>query len=213
MPKKLQSELLGGRLAVDFANLGRVFSAGSLRPLTWAILITFLEAAKVVSPERGARLLLLTRSDPDAAEGLLAVAKRLQAALYSGFSALAAGNRFEKESSEVINGILQVTEGHDELVWDGRAWRMEFIAREDSPEWLLAAIARSAAEIVADQQQARLRSCANPECGLLFSDTSRTRKRRWCSMATCGNRHKVAEFARRHAPKHPTARSNARSGG
>jgi len=208
-----QEELLGGRLAVDFANLGRVFSGGSGRVLTWHTLVTFLEAAKVVSPERSARLLALPQTDPEAADGLLAVGRRLQTAVHQGFTALAHGERITRESAEVINEILRVTEGHDELVWDQGQWRMEFVARESSPEWLLAAIARSAAEIVADSQTARLRSCANPDCGLLFCDTSRTRKRRWCSMATCGNRHKVAAFARRHAQKRPAARSATRSGG
>jgi len=206
-------EPLGGRLAVDFANFGRVFSGGTSRPLTWAALITFLEAAKVVSPERGVKLLSLPQTDAAAAEGLLGVAARLQSALRRGFGAMADGNRAERDCAEVINDILRVTEGHDELVWDEGNWRMEFVAREDSPEWLLAAIARSAAEIIADGHSARLRCCANPDCGLLFCDLSRTRKRRWCSMATCGNRHKVAEFARRQSHRRPAARSTARSGG
>jgi predicted RNA-binding Zn ribbon-like protein len=205
-------EPLGGRLAVDFANFGRVFSEGTSRTLTWAALVTFLEAAKVVSPERGAKLLSLQQTDAESAEALLAVAARLQSALRTGFAAMAAGGRPEQESVRVINDILRITEGHDELVWDEGSWRMEFVAREDSPEWLLAAIARSAAEIVADGPNASLRSCANPECGLLFCDLSRTRKRRWCSMATCGNRHKVAEFARRQSQRRPPARSSARSG-
>src|SRR5437879_2347084 len=212
MTTSFHYETLGGRLAVDFANFGRVFSGGTPRPLTWAALITFLEAAKVVSTERSVRLLSLPQTGAESAEGLLAVAARLQNALRSGFAAMAAGGRMEAEATEVINGILRVTEGHDELVWDEGSWRMEFVAREDSPEWLLAAIGRSAAEIIADGQNARLRCCANPDCGLLFCDLSRTRKRRWCSMATCGNRHKVAEFARRQSQRRPPLRSNARSG-
>jgi predicted RNA-binding Zn ribbon-like protein len=38
----------------------------------------------------------------------------------------------------------------------------------------------------------RVRSCAHPECVLYFYDTSPKRSRRWCSMATCGNRAKAA---------------------
>src|SRR5215468_5378601 len=144
----------------------------------------------------------MPQTDPDAAEGLLAIAQRLQSGLRSGFSALIAGQRIGPEAAHSINDILKITEGYDELVFDGSGWRLEFQAREDSLEWLLAAIARSAAEIVAAGEGARLRSCANPACGLFFCDLSRTHKRRWCSMATCGNRHKVAAFARRHAQRH-----------
>jgi len=204
MDKALQN-LLGGRLAVDFANLGRVFSSGTARPLTWTTLLTFLEAAKVVSAERVSTLLPLLQTDAASADNLLALAARLQSALRAGFAALAHGSHIPRESADVINEILRVTEGHDELVRDQGTWRLEFVARENSPEWLLAAIARSAAEIVADSQHSRLRLCANPACGLLFCDTSRTGKRRWCSMATCGNRHKVAAFARRHSQKHAGA--------
>jgi predicted RNA-binding Zn ribbon-like protein len=193
--------LLGGRLAVDFANLGRVFSSGSPRSLTWDSLILFLEATAVVSPARGAQLLSLLQSDAQAAEALLSQANRLHAAVRGAFSAIVRKNRVTRDSIDAINEILRVTEGHDELVADGSSLRLEFIAREDSLQWLLAAIARSAAEILADDGNARLRSCANPACGLFFCDSSRTHRRRWCSMTTCGNRHKVAAFVRRQTQR------------
>ena len=43
----------------------------------------------------------------------------------------------------------------------------------------------------------RLRQCAGDNCALLFLDTSRPGKRRWCSMERCGNRNKVREFRSR----------------
>jgi predicted RNA-binding Zn ribbon-like protein len=100
---------------------------------------------------------------------------------------------------EPINEVLRVTEGHDELFQQNGHWGLEFVAREGGLDWLLAAIARSAAELIAEGASARLRVCSNPDCGLFFYDTSRTRRRRWCSMSRCGNRHKVAAFSRRHS--------------
>ncbi len=94
---------------------------------------------------------------------------------------------------------LRITEGHDELLEQDGKWGLEFVAREGGLDWLLAAIARSAAEIIAEGTSSRLRACANPSCRLFFYDTSRTRRRRWCSMSRCGNRHKVAVFSRRHS--------------
>jgi len=38
----------------------------------------------------------------------------------------------------------------------------------------------------------RVRRCANPACVLLFHDVSKAGRRRWCDMATCGNRAKAA---------------------
>lgn len=37
-----------------------------------------------------------------------------------------------------------------------------------------------------------LRICGNPLCRWVFVDRSRNRSRRWCDMAACGNRAKVA---------------------
>ena len=38
----------------------------------------------------------------------------------------------------------------------------------------------------------RIRICDNETCRWVFYDTSRTARRRWCDMATCGNRAKQA---------------------
>lgn len=54
----------------------------------------------------------------------------------------------------------------------------------------LALIARDALDLVTSPAIARVRDCAGPRCGALFLDTSRPGTRRWCSMATCGNRAK-----------------------
>jgi predicted RNA-binding Zn ribbon-like protein len=65
---------------------------------------------------------------------------------------------------------------------------------------LLWRIARSAAELLTDDQLARVKLCAMPDCGWLFLDDSRAGNRRWCSMETCGNRHKARRHYRRHKP-------------
>ena len=186
--------LIGSSLSVEFVNLAR-----NAEELSWQRLIEFMVAAGIVSPDRGAQLYTLPESDSRSAEQLLRRAQRLAAALRLIFSAMVRRQRVSPEWIEPANEILRITEGHDELMQESGQWRIEFIAREGGLEWLLAAIARSAAEIVVEGAQARLRLCANPDCGLFFYDDSRTRRRRWCSMAVCGNRSKVAAFARKHA--------------
>ena len=185
--------LLGGRISIDFANLAEsgIFC--------WEDLIGFLEASRIISAERGAQLLGLTRTDPQTADTLLQKSLRLCKALRTILAATIYKEKIQLSGVEPINELLRITEGHDELVLNGANWQMEFIAREGGLDWLLAAIARSGAEIVAEGAKARVRVCANPACGLFFYDDSRTRRRRWCSMSVCGNRHKVAAFARKHA--------------
>jgi predicted RNA-binding Zn ribbon-like protein len=189
--------LLGGRLALDFANIPS-FPGAPARGLSWEELIVFLQASRIISAERGSALLDLSGSDPDAAQTLLSRSMDLRDSLRKLFGAMVRKAEMAPEWTEPINRILRVTEGHDELVLAGGSWKMEFMARESGLDWLLAAIARSAAEIIVEGGQARVRICANPGCGLFFSDHSRTHRRRWCSMAICGNRNKVASFARRH---------------
>jgi predicted RNA-binding Zn ribbon-like protein len=190
-------KLLGGRLSVDFVN-----AMPSNVEFTWEKLIPFLEATRIVSAERGVQLLALPQSDPQAAGALLLKAQRLGSALRKSFTAMIRKHRIDREWIEPINEILGITEGHDELVYRDADWRVEFVAREGGLDWLLAAVARSGAEIIAEGAGARLRLCANPHCGLFFCDKSRTRQRRWCSMAACGNRSKVAAFARKHSSSH-----------
>ena len=188
------SPLLGGRLSLDFVN-----ATPTNAELPWERLIQFLESASIVSAGRGAQLLSLPQSDPQAAEALLLKARRLGSALRKVFAAMLRKQRIAGEWIEPLNEILRITEGHDELVGQAGVWKIEFVAREGGLDWLLAAVARSGAEIIAEGARARLRLCANPHCGLFFYDNSRTRLRRWCSMAVCGNRSKVAAFARKHA--------------
>ena len=188
------SRLLGGRLSLDFVNV-----TPSNAELPWERLIQFLESTSIVSAGRGAQLLSLPQSDPQAAEALLLKARRLGSALRKVFAATLRKQRIAGEWIEPLNEILRITEGHDELVGQAGVWKIEFVAREGGLDWLLAAVARSGAEIIVEGARARLRLCANPHCGLFFYDNSRTRRRRWCSMAVCGNRSKVAAFARKHA--------------
>jgi len=189
--------LLGGRLALDFANIPSYPGAPAHR-LSWEELLVFLQASHIVPNERGSTLLALSGSEPDAAQTLLARSTDLRDSLRKIFGAMVRKEGIAPDWTEPINRILRITEGHDELVSADSGWKLEFMAREGGLDWLLAAVARSAAEIIVEGAQARVRICANPVCGLFFSDHSRTHRRRWCSMAVCGNRNKVASFARRH---------------
>ena len=57
---------------------------------------------------------------------------------------------------------------------------------------LLGRIASEAALLLSSKQLRKLKKCSNPKCVLMFLDTSKSGKRRWCSMEVCGNRAKAA---------------------
>ncbi|MBB6693749.1 CGNR zinc finger domain-containing protein [Cohnella xylanilytica] len=62
------------------------------------------------------------------------------------------------------------------------------------PDAIAYPIVRSLADTLAAVPADRIRKCEHDDCLLRFVDTSKSGKRRWCSMETCGNRHKAAEF-------------------
>ncbi|MEU4095311.1 ABATE domain-containing protein [Streptomyces sp. NPDC026673] len=81
----------------------------------------------------------------------------------------------------------------------GRAWRTPVSGTQ-----ILAAVARDAVDLFSGPYADRVRECSARDCHLVFVDTSRPGRRRWCSMEHCGNRHKVrAHRSRRDAREAP----------
>lgn len=61
-------------------------------------------------------------------------------------------------------------------------------------DWIIRSIADSTAELVLTTDRSRVKLCNGDRCGWLFLDESPNNRRKWCSMADCGNRAK----AKRH---------------
>ncbi|ANP55389.1 putative RNA-binding Zn ribbon-like protein [Streptomyces griseochromogenes] len=74
------------------------------------------------------------------------------------------------------------------------------LAREPGCAGLLAVVARDAVELLTDPvARAAVRECEGDNCTIVYLDTSRGRRRRWCSSEVCGNRERVARHRRRAA--------------
>jgi len=58
-------------------------------------------------------------------------------------------------------------------------------------------VIESAADALVSGELLRVRRCADVRCARVFFDASRNGKRRWCDMATCGNRAKAARHRRK----------------
>jgi predicted RNA-binding Zn ribbon-like protein len=67
----------------------------------------------------------------------------------------------------------------------------------DPVDGAIARLAEAIARELIQGEAARLRVCENDQCRWVFKDTSRTGKRKWCSMRSCGNRAKVARHRAR----------------
>lgn len=66
---------------------------------------------------------------------------------------------------------------------------------------LLGPVAEAVAELLVEGDFTRVKQCEHPDCILWFYDRTKAHKRRWCSMALCGNRYKAARFRKRSSGK------------
>jgi predicted RNA-binding Zn ribbon-like protein len=63
-------------------------------------------------------------------------------------------------------------------------------------------VAEAVATLLAKGDFSLVRKCESPDCTLWFHDRTKSHHRRWCSMALCGNRMKVAAFRARQKGGH-----------
>jgi predicted RNA-binding Zn ribbon-like protein len=178
---------VGGRLAIDFANTVHSPATGGDALASWDDVAAFLVAAG--TPAGSGR-----QGDPDRA---FARALALRRVIRDLLAAMTARKSPAPASVEAVNEALRTGAGHERLVADGRGWRLELAPGRDDRAAALALVARSAAVLITEGRAAAVKRCGNPCCVLFFRDDSRGRRRRWCSMAVCGNRMKVAAHARR----------------
>ncbi|HWR15421.1 MAG TPA: ABATE domain-containing protein [Terriglobales bacterium] len=66
-------------------------------------------------------------------------------------------------------------------------------------DYLLYPVLTAATDLLISDARGLVRQCEDAGCGWLFLDRSNARKRRWCSMADCGNRNKARKHYRREA--------------
>ena len=71
------------------------------------------------------------------------------------------------------------------------------LARADPVASMLGAVAEAAAQLLVEGDFDLVKQCEHPECILWFYDRTKAHKRRWCSMALCGNRYKAAQFRKK----------------
>lgn len=125
----------------------------------------------------------------------LRTAHRLRDALWRlGRDSARTGRRRPDDLAE-INRIARPAPLVPQATPDGeQAW----LTPADGDQ-VLSTIARDAIRLFTGDLAGRVRECGSPDCYLLFVDTSRPGRRRWCAMEGCGNRHKAGSLRARRA--------------
>jgi predicted RNA-binding Zn ribbon-like protein len=198
---------LGGHPALDFCNTLAGWNGHErwdyLRSYqhlaTWAGFVGLLASDRTVTLRRDAA------ERPGAADTTLEQARELRARIYDLLAGGLDPHAFERVAEDVHAAAgrlwLRRTEQRIE-------WAIEPGAGFAAPT---AAVAWSAGQLLTSPDLARVRVCPGDGCGWLFLD--RRGRRRWCTMATCGNRAKARRFAERErsaARADPDAGQSAR---
>lgn len=124
----------------------------------------------------------------------MAAAAELRDAVRSLMQAVIGGDRPERDALDQINRNLSRYDLNWKLVLENGAYRLADRDAALTPDMVLGLLAKHAAELLASEESQRVRVCADPDCILMFKDTSKSGRRRWCSMQTCGNRAKATTF-------------------
>ena len=139
---------------------------------------------------------LLGRSVPAPDQRTFTAALRLRENIASIAAAVVAGTKPAGADIAALNTVVRR--------WGSRPMLdpKTLTTREEIADPIAAAlgrVARDAVELLGDRAaRERLRACGLDSCGSIFL-TPVGRDRRWCSMARCGNRAKVAAFRERAA--------------
>ncbi|OLF19301.1 CGNR zinc finger domain-containing protein [Actinophytocola xanthii] len=107
------------------------------------------------------------------------------------------------DDSGTARAALNRTLGHGWLRRSLGPTGPETAVETDPPGQLPAWLAAADYLRLLEENPARLRRCANPDCVLHFYDVSKNGNRRWCSMAGCGNRAKASRHYQRQKQPRP----------
>jgi predicted RNA-binding Zn ribbon-like protein len=126
----------------------------------------------------------------DAGDALVAA----RAAIRRVVEAVAAGRRPSPGERAALDAVLAHGRVERRLGEDG--WPVTEVRADDPAHGPGVRAAHDLLDLLGDRPE-RLRQCEHERCVLWFLDTSRNGTRRWCSMASCGNRAKAARHYRR----------------
>jgi len=187
---------LGGRPALDFVNTRRERWRGNIECLRSPDDLTvWLGQAGLLSPA--------ARREARASRAQLAAARELREAIDAGVRAAVAAEPPAAGTLAVVDGWLGAAVARPALIAgpDGHA-RLAEREAGNAVAAAFAALALDAARMLGrPPERERIRICGSEECSARFYDRSPAARRRWCSMALCGN---VAK-ARRHRARAASA--------
>ena len=198
-----RSDLVGGHVVLDLVNTiaGRSSRATDWidsyeRMLEWAALSDAFDPVALHALAR------MSAADLRAAARALTRLRELRESLYAVIVAvMRAEPAPERALAEVERHVKEAVDAARLTFSEHRA-ALEVNVESSDLDYPKHLLALSAFELLHALPLERTRECADERCTWIFIDRSRSGQRRWCDMATCGNRSKT----RRHYERRRSAR-------
>ena len=198
LPGTHRFRLAGGHPVLDFLNTlgGHRLIAPREDLVTPEDLVSWGLQSGWLDQEHAHPMLVEIQLRPAEARAALGRVRAFREALFRVFLATSENAQPASEPLELVEREVRRAWSERRLVrtTQGYRWISPESARLDG---VIPELAIAASELLTGPDRERVRICeatALDGCGWLFLDTSKNGTRRWCEMATCGNRYK----ARRH---------------
>jgi predicted RNA-binding Zn ribbon-like protein len=186
---------VGNHLALDFLNTRPVQNGEPVELLPdFAALLRWYQAADLLT-SRAVANLRQQWGQSIRARHVLEAMRALRERLRKEILSWEGGGAVHHSTVDELNRLMAEHPMRTRLKEKGLSLSTELWFEPHQPEDLFAPLAHSVATLFANVDRNRVRKC--DQCVLHFRDTSKKGTRRWCSMQLCGNRLKVAAYARR----------------
>jgi predicted RNA-binding Zn ribbon-like protein len=183
---------LSGHPVLEFTNTWAGWNsppgAGGDYLTSYDVLLTLTTHHGLLTEDQATAIRAL-EADPAERDSVLREARRLRGVVYlllTGRGSAPEHRRFARWAEEARSAQRWTVRD------DAYAWRIEPRHPLRLP---LLAVADAAAQLLTEGPLEAVHACPGNDCGWLFLDPRN--RRRWCSMAVCGNRAKARAHARR----------------
>jgi predicted RNA-binding Zn ribbon-like protein len=187
------------RLWLDFVNTDDARRGTGADVLDdFSAFLSWLATMGALDAERVGGIVRRAEQQPAGAGAVLADARRVRVALRTLAECGAYVERARLEALYEINRVLGRSAGtrRIDLRPDGRFVRT-FAPVGDAFAGLMIPVVDSAGDALVTGELSRVRRCVGARCTRVFLDITKNGRRRWCDMATCGNRAKAARHRER----------------
>jgi predicted RNA-binding Zn ribbon-like protein len=190
-------DIVSGHIALDFVN---TVTARDTTPLDWldgySRLLEWAVLAGVLDSRLAAALRAEAEGAPREAGAALGRARKVREAIHDVCVALLGTGAAPAAALGEIESAWKRAAARSRLATRGGRLQLATDVDGSGLDLPLDLVVLAAVDLLGELDRERTRVCRGHDCGWLFIDSSKSGRRVWCDMATCGNVAKSRRFAR-----------------